>query len=186
MRYILCVISLIVLLPLHTPAQDKKSLLIFGGTAVPVNPDAFYSDYDKGFNIGAGIEIPFKKSLHISGEASYSKFTAQEVSATYSGSISTISVMVNLKATTENSKVPLSFFVKGGAGFHSTSHTDASAPYKELFESQANLALNFAGGIEYKLSSKNGIFVEVAYNYFFAKEKNIAIVPIRIGLKFSN
>lgn len=186
MKYFFCVISLIVLFPSFAALQDKQSLMIFGGTAVPVNPDEFYSEYDKGFTIGAGIEIPFKKSLRINGDAGYSKFNAQEVSAKYSGSASVITVMVNLKATTEDPKIPLSFFVKGGAGFHSTSHSAVLSPYKKLFDSQVGFALDFGGGLEYKLSLKSSLFIEVVYNYLFAKDKNIAIIPIRIGLKFSN
>lgn len=185
MRY--CLILVLIIFSYNTSfSQSKRSLLINVGSSVAVRPSDFFTEFDKGFNVGGGIELSFRQNLYITAEANYNKFNAQSVSSRYRGSVTAITGIVNFKAITEDNRIPLGFFLKGGIGLYSLTASESSGAPQQLLESQVGPVFNLGGGMEFRISNRISIYGEVMYDMLFAKNTTFSYVPIKGGLKIGN
>jgi hypothetical protein len=182
---------------LYAEPNDHTSFSLQAGLANQSHPETFGKYWVKGFNMGAGLNIPLNRRISFQGIVSYSGFGLnndaylKEIgnpdARLEGGDISIFTLMVGIRGSIirDNSKIwpYLSF----GTGFFKISEGDMNYQdygYRALvkFRPETDPGISIGGGLEFQLAPKTDLFFDINYVIGFNDRGNISFIPIRVGL----
>lgn len=165
--------------------EEKKPVddffFVNSGASTPTSPQRFSSFWNGGFNIGFGFGKRLNPNSSLTVAIDFNRFQLDERAVAdvlaiadsenqYSGGLgTTISATINFKSNIRRPQMQLRPYVYGGGGFIRGStgkiliNENTDTEIEISGNALTSMALGFGGGIDYRISTKRLVFVELRY-----------------------
>lgn len=170
--------------------RPKHIYYLNSGISFPTKPGEFPDHWTVKPNIGFGIGHSLTTRLTLIGHFGYNRFDfKRETDSGEDGDLSILAVMAGLRINMPSVESQNMLYLVAGTGYFRLA-SDAvleSHPWSyrgggSIYES--NFALFFGTGIDFQISKKATLFIELGYAICLSIGENTQFLPIKMGISF--